>query len=622
MPSIRIHEFDTWRPGYGFAIVTVLRAGTSVEADIYSDEALTVPVANPVTLEEKTDTGISYGKFQQPIYVGEPYQLQINSIDETGITRPPLTTLDDQDASLATVKVEGGSQDIALNDHLARRIDVQDYGEFKAVGEVGASASTNNATLTSALGVGGTRGGAFVELPAGTFQITSYTIPQGVVVRGAGRAATTLQSAFAGNVTIIGGARAGLSRLTLDGVTLIGLSVGVYAANKDQVVFDDVEIKRFETGLNRKGGSLSNWRELYISNCVNGYKGHGDLASALGAALQFNQWTGGKIELCSTVGIDLKNVDAACEHNLLRGVFLDSNTGDAVRVTGARATTFEDCRWAGNTNNLVVADTTPATPDNTVIGLEIKGGSIDGGTMSLSGTLEQVALRRVDLKDLAVTLTTPSHNVLVEDCREISGVSLVGTATAWTRHKTGDRGSSSGITTGAVATKAWAIALAPGQQVYLEGKVVGRQRNGIGTAFYHLGVSAGRPGATLNYDTQTANFTLGNVLTGATSGATARITADTDAGTTGALTLQDVVGVFVDNEIITDSGGGSAMANGALSFTNAALVGSVAAIRAAQETVAGWDATFVANGPEIELRVTGAASTTIEWTPDVDVVSS
>ena len=71
----------------------------------------------------------------------------------------------------------------------------------------------------------------------------------------------------------------------------------------------------------------------------------------------------------------------------------------------------------------------------------------------------------------------------------------------------------------------------------------------------------------LNYDAQTANFTVGLVLTGGTSGATGRIIYDRDAGATGTLGLVNVAGTFQDNETITDSGSGSATANGTLSST-------------------------------------------------------
>lgn len=703
MASIRIAEFDTWRPGYGLASVRVLKAGTNTLADIFTDEDLTTPAANPQTLIERVIDDASYGRFSAPLYVGVAYQLRINSVDRTGVERVPIYTLDGADASAALVRVTDGSRDIALADHLARAIDVRDYGIFLASNQVGASASTNNASLTEALGVAGARGAAYVDVPAGTFLVTNFTVPLGVVVRGQGRGATVLQSTQAGKVATLGGARSGFGRITLDGVTLVGNSVGVYAENIDQIVFDDVEIKRFETGLHRKGGKLSFWRELYISNCVDGYLAHGDLASGVGGLLRFNEWDGGKIELCSGTGAELKNIDAQCTHQEFANVGFDSNEADAIHIIGARAITLRDCWWTDNAKNLVVEDGDPATADNTVIGLEVVGGSMIGGTLELSDTLEQVALRRLTMQSVTVTLTTPANNVLVEDCREVSGMSFAGVATAWLRRKTGDRGNTGGVTAGNTPTKAWAIALDPGQRVSLTAKVVGRGRNVTDDAFFHIAAYGKRLGASLAYDTQTGNFTVGNTLTGATSGATGRITADTDAGATGTLTLQDVVGTFVDNEIIGDGGTGSATANGALSTTDAKLAGSTCTMTIASPAVvtraghrrraddfvvfnntggalptgvtagatyyviaaglsadafefsatkggsavnssgaqsgthtvafvsnlqdpeasdSGFLAMFVASGPEIELRVTGATSKTMEWTTDVDVVSS
>lgn len=68
--------------------------------------------------------------------------------------------------------------------------------------------------------------------------------------------------------------------------------------------------------------------------------------------------------------------------------------------------------------------------------------------------------------------------------------------------------------------------------------------------------------ATLPYDTQTGEFTVGLVVTGATSGATGRIIGDVDgAGATGTLSLGGVVGKFVDGETITDTSTGSAATN-------------------------------------------------------------
>ncbi len=74
---------------------------------------------------------------------------------------------------------------------------------------------------------------------------------------------------------------------------------------------------------------------------------------------------------------------------------------------------------------------------------------------------------------------------------------------------------------------------------------------------------SGNRGA-LAYDAQSANFTVGAILTGGTSGATALITADTDAGSTGTLELRSISGTFQNDETITDDNGspGSATSNG------------------------------------------------------------
>ncbi len=66
----------------------------------------------------------------------------------------------------------------------------------------------------------------------------------------------------------------------------------------------------------------------------------------------------------------------------------------------------------------------------------------------------------------------------------------------------------------------------------------------------------------LAYVSQTGNFHAGVLLTGGTSGATATIASDADAGSTGTLTLTGVTGTFVDGEIITDTTTGSATTSG------------------------------------------------------------
>ena len=93
--------------------------------------------------------------------------------------------------------------------------------------------------------------------------------------------------------------------------------------------------------------------------------------------------------------------------------------------------------------------------------------------------------------------------------------------------------------------------------------------------------SAGSPDYVIDYDAETGTFTSGLVLTGGTSGATARILSILDDGTTGKLYLKELSGAFTDNETITDSSTGSATANGpsrdaAQICTYAPLTGSAA----------------------------------------------
>lgn len=72
----------------------------------------------------------------------------------------------------------------------------------------------------------------------------------------------------------------------------------------------------------------------------------------------------------------------------------------------------------------------------------------------------------------------------------------------------------------------------------------------------------GRNSITLEFDTQLVNFTAGQVLTGATSGATVVMTAIEDAGAAGVIVCQQWNGIaFLNNEVITDPLGGSALVN-------------------------------------------------------------
>ncbi|MCP3911216.1 MAG: hypothetical protein GY713_09705, partial [Actinomycetia bacterium] len=115
------------------------------------------------------------------------------------------------------------------------------------------------------------------------------------------------------------------------------------------------------------------------------------------------------------------------------------------------------------------------------------------------------------------------------------------------------------------------------------GNAVGTDDRGLGLLVETAGgaISGGLGIVELDYDTQTANFVqsngtsweAGDILTGGTSGTTARIIADMDQGTTGTLTIAMLTGTFQDNETITATAGGSATANGMASSGTGGHIG-------------------------------------------------
>ena len=615
----RIFEFDTWRPKYGSASVKVLVAGTTTLASLFTDENLNVATTNPQVLLSLIQNGIDYGKFAAPVYTSSPYELQIDGVDNTGIERPPLTDLIGVVADKATVKTTGGSATRNLDDRFADVIQALDHGALGAV------SATNTATLTAAIGIAATAGGGRVFIPSGTYAISALTISAKVILTGAGRGVTILTSTTAGNVITLSGDGAGVGNLTLDGISLVAGSVGVFAKAQDETVFDNAEVKRFETGISFKGGRRMAWRDLYIENCVNGAILAGDNDAGGGAdgdQFRDNMWVGGLVQLCTTVGIRLTYVDKVCVNNSLIDVGIKNNTGTGLDINGALYTSLIGSWYFGNTTTIAIDDDSSGDDNGKVVGVYHQDCAIEGGAATFKNTIQDVIFDRCEIRDLDITLTTPDNVVLCRDCTEDALVTIAGEATKWSRIRSINRGAVSGLTTDAGATKGWSIQLAPGQVAYLEAKVIANQRNGTDVAEYHFSVSAERPGSTLAYDAQTANFTLGDILTGATSGATARIIADADSGATGTLTLRDITGVFIDDEIITDVAGGSAAVNGTLTSVNAALLGSVNAIRAAREDDVTWNATFAVNGVDVEVQITGAAAKTVEWLIHVDAVLS
>lgn len=620
MTGTRIGYFDTWQPGYGGAVVNIYIAGTTTLASVFSDEDLSVAAANPQTLGTKSAGGIDYGKWAVPLYVGVAVELRINSRDETGIIRPPLYAADGEAIGDATAIPTGGSEMVTIEDFMGRFLFAEDYGAID-----NANTATNTATISAAIGAAAALGGCNVLLPAGDIPISQISLSQGVKLEGRGRGVTTLISQTGDKVVTIAGDRCGLENLTLDGINNVSASIAIFSKAKDEIYFKDIEIKRFQTGMQLKGGRRAAWYDVYVSTCDYGVKLHGDTDAGNGAdgdECKNILWQGGKVEFCTTKGIEILYEDTLVSHINLVDIGFEDNTGTALSVVGARFIRYDSCWFDANTTHIKIEDDSPETPDNTVEAIYGCDGYFKDGAIIIEDKAQNVVFERIYFQNVDVTLTQPTANITTIDCVEDSETTIAGTGVRWLRRNNNDSGSSFGLTTDATVTKAWSKSLEPGQLVFIVATVIGRQQNSTDTGEYYLACGAKRAGATLAYDAQSANFTVGGVLTGGTSGATARIIADSDGGTSGTLTLQDIVGEFIDNEPITDNATGAALANGTLSTPSVSLLGSVTALRAAREDVAGWDATIAASTSEIEVRVTGAVGDTIEWTTFVQVVSS
>lgn len=617
----RIAEFDTWQAGYDNAEVAIYIAGTTTLAAIYTDPAGTAPAANPQFLVNVSANGINYGKFAQSLYTNVNYYLVINSTDETGVQAIPVTSFTGQDISAAVAIATGALQARTIGDHFADVFNVRDFGVLGVVGSVGASAATNTATVQAAINACAAVGGGRVIVPEGVYAVNQLAIPANVWLCGKSLMATVLQSAVASNVYTLQGDRAGFEDITLDGVNLLALSVGIYAVAINETHFKNVLVKRFNYGMIFRGGRRANWRDFYIDNCTIGAQFQGDrdaTNSNTGDMFRNNRWCGGKVSTCVTTGLQFNFIDLAIWHNALENVGFENNIGTALQMNGARHFIGKELWWINNGVNILIEDGVNAAynPINQGINLMFQGGSMSGGQLNVQNTLQDILFDRVEFSAVTINLTQPLNPILVKDCIEDSAVVITGDGTKWCRLRSayGQLPASFGITTDATVTKAWGVYLQSGEVAHLRAVVVGNSRNGIDTFAAHMAQDFKLAGATLNYNLQTAAFTVGDILTGAISGAKARMTANSGV----AFTLRNVTGVFQNGEIITGAAGGSATVNGVIALAAAALLGGTTQIDPIQTSDGTWAAAFAVNQQEAQVTVKGAVAKVVEWTVAVE----
>lgn len=614
-----VEEFDIWREGYAAATIYVYRAGTTEIAPLFTDIDLTLEADNPQILISRTDSdGRSFGKFNSPLYCPYAYQCEVNGEEITGQQLLPITSLAGQDGSNALVTATGSTKARSLKDRAADIIYAEDYGV------IGASSSENTETIAAAIAAASSRGGGIVILPGGEITFSTMNIPSNVFVYGQGSEVTILKSLTADKVVTLTAAPSGLGKLQLDGTILNEGSIGIYSKNLTEPVLDDVYVRRFDTGILHQGGTNHIYRNLRVRNCNKNIRCLGDSdASGTGTGSRFTgmYWHGGDCKESTSVGLEMAVVDLENIHNTISQVDFVENIGDdgAILMYGTRFIHMTGVYFEDNAYDIKVAD----NPDtalgfNTVVGVYMTGGEFTGdSTITFDGLCQDIIFDRVEFSGTTFACNVPTNQIVLRDCVE-SLTLITGDSTKISRSATIYDSVIAGATSNSTATTAYKIKLEPNEVVEVKVFATAEQTNGTGKASWEKTHTFTGAAATLNYDAQTVNFTLGRQIQGATSGATGYIVADSDSGTTGTLSLAVVKGTFVDNEIITEVGGtGSARTNGILVRGAAGSLGSTTATRSVGNATgsppSGWDLTFAVSGEEGLVQITGATSADVSW---------
>lgn len=616
-----IDEFDLWREGYAGATVTIFRANVTQRAPVFLDPQMTIPADNPQVLDSRTDQlGRRFGKFAASLYTPVAYELDIDTQGQTGIHRVPITTLAGEDASAAFSTATGSTKLRRLRDRFADRINVLDYGDFKVDG----SPDSNRITLEAAISAASAMGGGLVDIPAGTFAVEEFSLPAGVVLKGAGRRITVLTCSTNGNACTITGNRAGMGMLTFDGVDLTDGGVGLTGKNINEIYLFELEVQRFDTGIRFLGGLDHVYENLFVINCTIGARFLGDTDTVNGGGgTEFTGlvWRGGSVEQTIDTAIEFSIIDQPVRHNVVGDVNILDNVGEfGVLIHGGRFITLERCYWDGNTNNIKIEDEgNPQIEDRTVTTLLIKGGQMVGGSIIADGECEDVILDGCELDSVEAQMNVPTYPITVKDCFSYN-VNITGVAPEkWTTYRQINRGAVATITASGTSTVVWKSKMGPGELALINGDILARQVNGLDYAVFKVVQGARGTPATLGFDGQTANFTVGNDVQGLTSGAMGTIAAQNDGGDSGTISLIDITGTFVDNEILAEtSGAGRAIVNGPIVPNTAALVGTMTTVMSSKSaTASSWSLSFDAVQQEVRMYVSGEAAKTVEWTTNL-----
>lgn len=604
--------FDTWQQGYASATVTAYVGGTMVLASLFKDIALTIPADNPQTLINKTDAnGVSYGKFREPLYTAQAFRLETDQTDITGIVEPRIVSLTGENASAAVATASGGTQSRTVAAHLANEVWAANFGTLTPSNA--GSASTNNTTITAAIAAAAALGGGRVRLPPGNYYFTQLTLGGKVRLAGAGLGVTTLSSTVGANVVTLAAAFAGLEDLTVDGVNVVASSVGIYAKNIDDIGLIRVEAKRFETNLRVVGCARPYFEQLFLRDGTNNAKLEGNLDTVGGAEFKGMVWHGGEVSGSTSLGLYLAFIDQPCWHHRIVGVSFRNNAGDALKIRGGQFIQVIDPAFSGNSTDWRIEDDTDTSKSNNrSADITIVNPMVAGGSVRYTGWCRNILVDRPRMTSVTSILTNPENLIIYRDAIEDAACTVSGTTRSLVRQTTGELGRATGRTTDNVFTAAYAITPEPGEVVFVEASIVANAVNGVDNAVYLIAQGARRAPSTIGFQGQTTNFTLGQIVTGGTSGAKGLIVAQSDSGATGTLSLRSISGTFVMSENLSDPLGGNGQVNATLTPGNSALLGSLEVLHAT-ETDTDFDVKVEVSGAEVQIQVKGDTGKTVDW---------
>lgn len=620
--GLLVHQFDGFVEGYAGAVVSIYRAGTTTLMPVFHDVHLTQRAANPQTLLQRTDQdGRTYGKFIRPVYVPYPYELQVNSDEQSGITFMPIINLGGQDASHARVSLLGSTISRTLQERFGEEVSVLDFGNITD------SPVANNEIINAALSAVAVKGGGVLVLPAQPIEAISIVLPTNVAIKGRGQFVTTLISQSARNVIEPSGDNVGIFDLTLDGVQLVNRSVGVYSKNVEGLCLQNVTVKRFATNMLHLGGRNHRYSNLTIEGGVKGSRLLGDSnfnGGNDGGEFTGLVWEGGKVILNNDVGLELSMRDLPVRHNQIQNVQIEDNGGNdgGLYLYGARFTSFEHVSFDGNVNNMTIRDN-PDTmlEDRKMIGVTFYGGQIQGGINKFDGACQEVIFDHMELNSTTFQGNVPENQILIRNCVE-NDTLFTGDSTKFSRWKTSNKGSIKGVTTDATAIVAYKRKLKQNEVVLAEiGVTAERQNAAAGKGVWKLLRGATCAPLQVPYKEKTVNFTLGSLVQGETSKASGLIVADGSS----ILSLASVSGDFVDNELLKETdGNGSARVNGNVTYGTTSLLGaSTTTVMSAGDNSnsvpGGWGAGFQVSGQELQVTVQGASSADVAWNIDINV---